>query len=695
MGTDFTHQNANLTYWYIEKIIRILKSTYIGSDLKFYYSTVQEYYNAVQQRKKEMNFEWPIYKDDFLPYNGNFPQHYWTGFFSSRPGFKKLIKDYSSIAHSSLNMYTSDILTSNYSLNLKSNYPSIAFEVKDMLRNLAIMVHHDTITGTSPNFVIQSHAKRLDTSLITNSKTLNLKFLDKIKVDGISSEDLYQCINKLYKNKICPLEIGQSSQMLFVVYNPSVKVANYTQLQFPTNKLQAQAWDKYQNQFIDIAYEIICAGSPLTGLNQYSQMFFIMKQLMLQVKVSELCNSSLSISNNMMTIKIITCTMNSSIIFGVKFKNESQERRFEFDFRFYTPYNGYQLKPSGIYVFKTSDKDSSPYVHSISSIQVFRGKKMQQFVIRYQNEMQPPSIVKIKLFHNSDEIEFDVFLARLNKNFNSQGQDVTINWKSLDIDQNGTFFTDANSFKVMKREVNQTKFYIYNMWNKQFTVAQEFYPITSGLFISDQENRTHFMVFNDRPQGGSAYQKGRLELMINRFGFTTDDLGVSDPMQDYSIDNLGINVTAKFWVSYANNRLEALEKLQKRHLKNQNPQDTFYGTQVNFQEIQISDINNKIKYAAFEKFTNQYLIKHIQLLPMNQFEDMFLQVTRFQDNQPIDIKQLYDQLCSYILLDNCKMIQKLQRVHLDGLDKSDQQKNQTFKHKDDIYVVENYRIIIQ
>jgi len=31
-----------------------------------------------------------------------------------------------------------------------------------MYRNLAIMMHHDTITGTSPNFVILSHSKRLD-----------------------------------------------------------------------------------------------------------------------------------------------------------------------------------------------------------------------------------------------------------------------------------------------------------------------------------------------------------------------------------------------------------------------------------------------------------------------------------------------------------------------------------------------------
>lgn len=44
--------------------------------------------------------------------------------------------------------------------------------------------------------------------------------------------------------------------------------------------------------------------------------------------------------------------------------------RFEFDFRYYTPYTGTDMKKSGIYVFKTTDKDSTPVDHYISRIQV-------------------------------------------------------------------------------------------------------------------------------------------------------------------------------------------------------------------------------------------------------------------------------------------------------------------------------------
>jgi hypothetical protein len=32
--------------------------------------------------------------------------------------------------------------------------------------------------------------------------------------------------------------------------------------------------------------------------------------------------------------------------------------RFDFDFRYYSPYTGSEFKKPGVYVFKTSDKDS-------------------------------------------------------------------------------------------------------------------------------------------------------------------------------------------------------------------------------------------------------------------------------------------------------------------------------------------------
>jgi hypothetical protein len=61
--------------------------------------------------------------------------------------------------------------------------------------------------------------------------------------------------------------------------------------------------------------------------------------------------------------------------------------------------------------------------------------------------------VKVKLRKTSDQLEFDVFLARIINIAPPQGMDVTVNWRSLDIDNKGVFFTDANAYKIVKREV--------------------------------------------------------------------------------------------------------------------------------------------------------------------------------------------------------------------------------------------------
>ena len=98
MGTDFAFQYANITYEYIEGIARIVNNHKDGAKFKFVYSTAQEYVDAVRNDQEEMDIEWPTYTGDFFPLTGNFPGHTWSGYFSSRPNFKKLIREFSAVS---------------------------------------------------------------------------------------------------------------------------------------------------------------------------------------------------------------------------------------------------------------------------------------------------------------------------------------------------------------------------------------------------------------------------------------------------------------------------------------------------------------------------------------------------------------------------------------------------------------------
>jgi hypothetical protein len=59
-------------------------------------------------------------------------------------------------------------------------------------------------------------------------------------------------------------------------------------------------------------------------------------------------------------------------------------------------------------------------------------------------------------------------------------------------------------------------------------------------------------VMNDRPQGGSAWKNGRIELMVNRRMYYDDDRGVGEALNERYANGDGIMVPATFHVQVFN-----------------------------------------------------------------------------------------------------------------------------------------------
>jgi hypothetical protein len=47
-------------------------------------------------------------------------------------------------------------------------------------------------------------------------------------------------------------------------------------------------------------------------------------------------------------------------------------------------------------------------------------------------------------------------------------------------------------------------------------VSSNYYPINQAIVIQDEEQNIAFVVTNDRSQGGSVLENGRIEFMHNR-----------------------------------------------------------------------------------------------------------------------------------------------------------------------------------
>lgn len=102
-------------------------------------STPSEYLAALKAEK----IKWPVKTEDGYPY-ANGPHDYWTGFFSSRPGSKKQVRDTSAIYNAQAELLA-PLVIANPS---EEKVNEVLSKQKNLLQALSAYLHHDGITGT-------------------------------------------------------------------------------------------------------------------------------------------------------------------------------------------------------------------------------------------------------------------------------------------------------------------------------------------------------------------------------------------------------------------------------------------------------------------------------------------------------------------------------------------------------------------
>ena len=104
---------------------------------------------------------WTVKTDDFFPY-GSDPHAFWTGYFTSRPSSKYMIR------HSSNLLQTCKQAATFLALNGGTN----AGEYWILKEEVAVNQHHDAATGTEKQHVANDYARRLDIGVVECHKTI-------------------------------------------------------------------------------------------------------------------------------------------------------------------------------------------------------------------------------------------------------------------------------------------------------------------------------------------------------------------------------------------------------------------------------------------------------------------------------------------------------------------------------------------
>ncbi|XP_064135965.1 lysosomal alpha-mannosidase-like [Loxodonta africana] len=149
MGSDFHYEQAQNWFENLDKLIRLVNAQTKGSRIHVLYSTPACYLWELNKA----NLSWSVKQDDFFPYADR-PHNFWTGYFSSRPALKR----YERISYNFLQVCNQlEALTGP----VANAGPYGLGDSAPLREAMAVLQHHDAVSGTSRQHVADDYARQL------------------------------------------------------------------------------------------------------------------------------------------------------------------------------------------------------------------------------------------------------------------------------------------------------------------------------------------------------------------------------------------------------------------------------------------------------------------------------------------------------------------------------------------------------
>ncbi|CAI4224969.1 unnamed protein product [Auanema sp. JU1783] len=523
MGSDFQYTNANSWYSNLDKLIKYVNSN-SSMNIEVAYSTPSCYVDYLMKSRPHLTSK----DDDFFPYASS-DHSYWTGYFSSRPTFKQMIRKASS------NLQLINRLAALAGLGASSD-----LSISIMKKASALAQHHDAVTGTAKENVTKDYVKRLHNSFIHTEIVIN----DFLAARGLKNGVQTHYSTCFLSNETICAPLKESASFAVTVFNPTgqnyvgnIRFPYYSRFALVENEskvaMKSQITKTFQisnqlNSADRAPYELTvnCTIPPLGYTTFFVNNSSSLKSTVVSHPVRNPEANKTFIENDFYVLLFDE----NGLLSNIKMKNTNETHKLSQQFLLYEGVDNTTSQPSGAYIFRP--KTEEPKLLSTScKLEVVKGELLEEI----RQVINPWATQMIRLHRNKPEIEFDWVVGPIPKELEDSPvtKEIVTRYYS-DINSGSEFFTDSSGRQMMKRTRNFNPSFTYQ--NTEPT-SGNYYPVTNRVYIKDDSNQ--MTILTDRAQGATA-DNGYIELMVHRRCFYDDHWGVEEALDEPGTTGKGL-----------------------------------------------------------------------------------------------------------------------------------------------------------
>ncbi|NXV73003.1 MA2A2 mannosidase, partial [Atlantisia rogersi] len=556
LGDDFRYdkpQEWDAQFLNYQRIFDFLNSR-PNLHVQAQFGTLSDYFDALYKKvgivpgMRPPGF--PVLSGDFFSYADR-EDHYWTGYFTSRPFYKSLDRVLEAHLRGAEILY-SLALAHTRRAGADGKYPLSDYALlSNARRNLGLFQHHDAIAGTAKEAVAVDYGVRLLHSL-TNLKRviinaahyLVLGDKDAYRHDPaapfLGTDDMRPSQDSLPERTVVrldslprflvvfnPLEQERLSVVPVLVDSPHVRMLSEEGQPLPS-QLSAQ-WATATNMVPDVYQVSVLARLPALGLRVlqlrrsvdgraalrppvrlylHGRDLPVRKQEAVPLHVFPAVAEDFCLENQ----HLRACfSGQSGLLQSIRRAGDEREQRVSSEFLVYGTRTS--KDKSGAYLF-LPDGEAKPYAPKDPPVvRVTEGPLFSEVASYYQHVQ---TVVRLYNVPGVEGLSLDVScLVDIRDHVNKE---LALRF-STDIESDDTFFTDLNGFQIQPRRYQQ-----------KLPLQANFYPMPAMAYIQDTQSR--LTLHTAQALGVSSLGSGQLEVILDRRLMQDDNRGLGQGLKD-------------------------------------------------------------------------------------------------------------------------------------------------------------------